>query len=220
MGALLSSQVLKRYSIDIPAFYVGVSQFEYRQGGDLIDEYFAEVQTVRPVIKQIFARSFDPLQRIVSLLKETTGRRVRVAREDGYGEYCPIIIRYASAGLHLHSDFAPYNAPGWAIGAVDAQITWNLYVQVTQSGGVTTLYNFPWTASDDETSRRGLPPDDLEDRSDIDSFTFTPVTGDVVFFNPRNPHKVAAGEFTTGANRISIGSFVGRLPSGELILWG
>ena len=51
-----------------------------------------------------------------------------------------------------------------------------------------------------------------------ESVTYAPVTGDVVFFNTRNPHSVSAG--VAGArDRLQIGSFVGRLPKGDMVLW-
>lgn len=210
---------LRAYSIEIPAFYVGVSQFEYRQGGDHKEEYFAEVGRVAPKLEEIFSASFDPLGRMIDLLARSSRRPVQVAAEEEFGEYCPVIIRHASGGLHLHSDFAPYNSPGWSIGRIDAQITWNLYVQVTEEGGETTLLNFPWMGGD-ERSSRGLPEDDLEERPEVERFTFRPVQGDVVLFNPRNPHKVAAGRTDGSSNRISIGSFVGRTQEGPLEIWG
>jgi len=48
---------------------------------------------------------------------------------------------------------------------------------------------------------------------------YKPTAGDVVLFNTRNPHEIASGVVASGGSRISIGSFVGRMPSGELALW-
>ena len=47
---------------------------------------------------------------------------------------------------------------------------------------------------------------------------YRPTAGDVVLFNTRNPHEVSGGP-AGDAERISIGSFVGRLADGQLVLW-
>jgi hypothetical protein len=156
---------------------------------------------------------------MIVLLSSVSDREVGVAEEDGYGPYCPCVIRYATAGLHLHSDFAPLNSPGWDIAAIDAQITWNLYTQTTETGGETTIVHHRWEPATPEDGRRGLPPSDLAATPQNESFSFRPAKGDVIFFNPRNPHKVAAGDASRGSNRISVGSFVGRHPDRGLIMW-
>lgn len=39
------------------------------------------------------------------------------------------------------------------------------------------------------------------------------------FFNTRNPHEIAGGPPVAGRDRISIGSFIGRMPDGSFGLW-
>lgn len=219
-GAVLASRDLKRFSIDVPAFYIGVSQFEYRQNEGRKAEHFSEVERVSDQLQAIFDASIDPVLGMIDLLSANTAADVRVAEEPGYGPYCPCVIRHANAGLHTHSDFAPFNSPGWAIADIDAQITWNLYVQAPDSGGETTVYHLDWEPSSPEAGKRGLPDNGFELREDLETFTFNPVKGDVVLFNPRNPHMVSGGQSSQGSNRISVGSFVGRLPQGDLIVWG
>jgi hypothetical protein len=43
--------------------------------------------------------------------------------------------------------------------------------------------------------------------------------GDVVIFNTRNPHEISPGVAKPGGSRVSIGSFVGRMPDRSLVLW-
>ena len=40
-----------------------------------------------------------------------------------------------------------------------------------------------------------------------------------VLFNTRNPHEIAAGVAQPGGSRVSIGSFIGRMPDRSLALW-
>jgi DNA-binding transcriptional MerR regulator len=49
--------------------------------------------------------------------------------------------------------------------------------------------------------------------------TLRGTVGDVVIFNTRNPHEIAGGVAKPGGSRISIGSFVGRMPDEQLMLW-
>ena len=51
------------------------------------------------------------------------------------------------------------------------------------------------------------------------SLRYRPTAGDVVLFNTRNPHEVAGGTAVGDGSRISIGSFVGRMPDGRLVMW-
>jgi hypothetical protein len=50
----------------------------------------------------------DVLQRMASKLQETTGMMVQVAREEDGREYYAGILRAVDAGMHVHTDFAPY----------------------------------------------------------------------------------------------------------------
>ena len=49
-------------------------------------------------------------------------------------------------------------------------------------------------------------------------FDYKPITGDVVIFNSRNPHEVSAGNIGD-RDRLQIGSFIGRLPNNDMVLW-
>jgi len=50
-------------------------------------------------------------------------------------------------------------------------------------------------------------------------FAYRPTAGDVVIFNPRNPHEIGPGTAKPGGSRVSIGSFVVRMPDNRLVLW-
>ena len=43
-------------------------------------------------------------------------------------------------------------------------------------------------------------------------------SGDIVIFNSRNPHEVSAGN-PDDSDRLQIGSFIGRLPNNNMVLW-
>lgn len=218
--AVLNSPDLQSYSVEIPTHYLGIVVYEYRQGEGKKDEFFQKAPKATAALDAVFAKSFDPVTRFLSIVNENFEGSAKVAHEPGYGDYCPTVSRVASGGVHLHADYAPYNSPGWAIGDILAQITWNLYTRRPKSGGQTTVYNKPWTPTPGEDPARGLPNDDVLNEPNVESYTFEPNVGEVVMFNPRNPHIIAAGEGSNAGDRITIGSFMGVTRENDLIMWG
>ncbi|WP_455902068.1 2OG-Fe(II)-dependent halogenase WelO5 family protein [Rhodococcus gordoniae] len=215
--AVYNSPDLKSYSVATPTHYLGLVMYEYRQGGGRKQEFFDAVPEAVAAQEKLYARSFDVPTRFRHMLSAHHPGGISVPIEPGYGEYCPVVVRIASNGVHLHADYAPYNSPDWEIGAVEAQITWNLYTQCPSEGGETTVYNSPWVPAEGEDPARGLPDASVESDDSIESFTFAPKAGEVVLFNPRNPHKIAAGA-AGGEGRVSIGSFLG-LKGSDLLMW-
>lgn len=215
--AVHNSPDLKSYSVATPTHYLGLVMYEYRQGGGRKDEFFDAVPAAVAAQQKLYDQSFDVPERFREMLAPHYSGSIFVPTEPGYGSYCPVVVRIASNGVHLHADFAPYNSPDWAIGAIDAQITWNLYTECPSVGGQTTVYNAPWTPAESDDPARGLPDSTVESDPDVESFTFAPQVGEIVLFNPRNPHKIAAGSATEG--RVSIGSFLGVNANNDLLMW-
>lgn len=215
--AVYDSPDLKSYSVATPTHYLGLVMYEYRQDGGRKDDFFAAVPDAVTAQEKLYKHSFDVPLRFRELLTGYYDGPIEVPVEPGYGDYCPVVVRIASNGVHLHADFAPYNSPDWEIGKVDSQITWNLYTQCPSSGGETTVFNAPWTPADGEDPARGMPSNDIESDTTVERFTFAPKVGEVVLFNPRNPHKISAGAPDEG--RVSIGSFLGVTPEQHLLMW-
>ena len=125
----------------------------------------------------------------------------------------------ATTGVGLHADFAPYVSAGYAIAQSDSQLAWNVYADVPEAGGETVIYNRPWTPLP-EDNRVG-PAYDLSHAAvaGAESVALRPTIGDVLLFNARNPHEVRSAESKSGRRRIGVGSFIGSLPNGSLVLW-
>jgi len=199
-----------------PVHFIGTTQFNFRFRNKA--DYFASVPAAYAAQRDIFSKSFDPLARLLELLRQTHAGPVDVATEPDGTRYFAGILRKTVTGGSLHADYAPYTAPGYAIGRINAQITWNLYVEALDHGGETTLYDRCWTPRrrDAEVSDNyGL---DQALIADARAHVFAPTVGDVVMFNTLNMHQVGGAEGSTGL-RLQIGSFVGRMPSGALVLW-
>ncbi len=209
---------LNYYSVARRIGYIGMAQYEYRWNRPK-EEYFRDVPVANQKKDRVLHESFNAVQRLIDRLTEHyDAGRVGIAEEE-LGAYYAGIIRQASDGVDLHADFAPFNAPHYLIGTIDAQLGWNFYAEELVAGGQTTVHHAPWTP---EMKPGEIPqsynlPRDVVDGAE--TFTFAPNAGDVVIFNTRNPHEIAGGEAAPGRERISIGSFIGRLPDRNLVMW-
>lgn len=208
---------LRSYGVDREIGYIGLAQYEFRWGKDKKD-YFAAVPKAFADQHAVFAQSFDAMARFVDTLQAVWPAPVKLA-EDEYGPYFAGIIRFASGGIDLHADYAPYNMPGYAVAEITSQLAWNLFVEAPATGGVTTVHNSPWTPTmqgDEPPKSYGLPREDVEDAQ---TFAYRAVVGDVVIFNSRNPHEVSPGGGGDAQGRLQIGSFVGRRRDDALVLF-
>lgn len=209
---------IKYYSVATKIGYIGMAQYEYRWGRSKA-EFFAAVPAANRDLQDVISRcSFNPLQRLIDRLQAVWPHPVGVARDE-LGEYYAGIIRFAGEGVDLHVDWAPVNSPHYDIGHIDGQLGWNFFAEELESGGCTTVHNAPW----DPKVEPGVVPKSYGlDRSLVEgapSATYRPTAGDVVLLNTRNPHRISGGVAKPGGSRISIGSFVGRMPDGRLVLW-
>lgn len=210
---------IKYYSVATKIGYIGMAQYEYRWGRPK-EDFFAAVPAANQDLRDVISRcSFDPMQRLIDRLQAVWPRPVGLAEED-LGAYYAGIVRFASEGVDLHCDWAPVNSPHYAIGRIDGQLGWNFFAEDLESGGHTTVHNAPWDPQvkegDDIPKSYGL------DRALVEGAPkaiYKATAGDVVLFNTRNPHEITGGVPRPGGSRISIGSFVGRMPDGELVLW-
>lgn len=209
---------IKYYSVAPKIGYIGMAQYEYRWDRPKSD-FFEAVPAANRDLQDVFSRcSFNPLQRLIDRLQAVWPRPVGVARED-MGDYFAGIIRFASEGVALHADWAPVNSPTYDIGRIDGHLGWNFFAEELESGGLTTVHNAPW---DPKVEPGEIPKSYGLDRALVEgapTATYRPTAGDVVLFNTRNPHEISGGTAAPGGSRISIGSFVGRMPDGQLVLW-
>jgi hypothetical protein len=199
-----------------PVGYIGTAQVEYRWGHQK-SEYFEAAARAWKDWQDVVNAAWDPLDRLIRVLSEVSGVPVGVADEPDFGRLFAGIIRRAPRGIGRHADYAPFNAPDYQIGKIEAQLGWNLFLEVPGSGGETILYNRPWNAEvrpgEEPPMSYGLGDDVIAGAASV---RYSARPGDVVIFNSRNPHEVSPG---TGGERLQIGSFIGRQRDGSLVLW-
>ena len=218
-SAAVKAGPMKYYSVARRIGYIGMAQYEYRWNTPR-ERYFEDVPTAQAALDSVIDQAgWNPVTRLIERVSQVTGKRVGPAEEAGLGRYFAGIVRSASEGVALHADFAPFNSPAYCIGQIDAQLGWNFFAEGLPAGGDTTIYNAPWSPV--------MIPGEIPQSYDLPrelvahapSFTYAPTPGDVVIFNTRNPHEIAGGPPVAGRDRISIGSFIGRMPDGSLGLW-
>jgi hypothetical protein len=218
-SAAVKAGPMKYYSVARRIGYIGMAQYEYRWNTPK-ERYFDNVPEAQATLDAVIAQAgWNPVERLMECVAAVTGGSIGRAEEESLGSYFAGIVRSASEGVALHVDYAPFNSPAYSISQIDAQLGWNFFSEGLSSGGHTTLYNAPWSP---EIVKGEIPksydlPRDLI--AGAPSFTYAPTPGDVVIFNTRNPHEIAGGEAQPNRDRISIGSFIGRMPDGRLTMW-
>ncbi len=203
--------------VDPPIGRIGITQFEHRRDAASRERYFALATASNDRRRQMFARSGDLVEMVLDAVSAVWPGDAGFAREPDGAMYFAGLVRVIGEGL-LHCDWAPHDAPApaWAIGTVDAQITWNIYCQMPGQGGATVVYNHPWTAATEAfqiPDSYGYQPVAVDGCAQV---RIEPAERDLVFFNSRNLHRIERG---TGAQRISASSFIGRGTDSRLVFW-
>lgn len=192
---------------------IGVTVFEYNSIGKA--DYFQAVDQASKEQHQITCASFNPLERLMGMLQNHTGPTVRIASESFYGNYHAGLIRKIERGTQLHIDYAHCEQPEWEVGEVVAQLSWNLYLQLSSSNpGKTRIYDRQWHPEDEKYKLDSYGYDDAV-VAGASTISFQPQVGDVFIFNTRNYHIVEP----TQGHRVTFTSAIGLLPNGEIIFW-
>lgn len=208
---------IQYYNVSDRIGFIGLAQYQYRWSKTK-DEFLNDAAKAQADVQAVFNESFDALSRLMEHLRAVWPQPVELASEDGR-EYFAGIIRSTTDKIGLHVDWAPVNSPDYAIGAINAQLGWNFFAEELESGGNTTVYNSPWNP---KIVPGEIPQSYGLDRALVEgvpNFVYRATAGDVVIFNTRNPHEIGAGTAKPGGSRVSIGSFVGRMPDNQLVLW-
>ena len=212
------NDIMKYYSVKPKVGYIGTAQVEFRWGHKK-SNYFEAVKQAWSDWEKVVNKSWNPLDKFIQLLSNITGHDARIAQETEYGNLFAGIIRKASNGIGRHVDFAPMNSPDYDISQINSQLGWNLFVDAPSQGGITTIYNRPWNVNvikgQEPPMSYGLSDDHI---LGAEKFSYKSNSGDIVIFNSRNPHEVSSGN-PDDSDRLQIGSFIGRLPNNNMVLW-
>jgi hypothetical protein len=201
--------------LEPPLGRIGITQYERMKDKPA---YFEQAKIAHRVRKELFSTTSDPVSLVVDALNEAWPGEAGVAEETGFGAYFAGIIRITIGGIGIHCDWAPQDAPTWDIGSVSGQLAWNIFYELSETGGETTVYRQPWTqqlqAFADPSAFGYYLPKAVEE---CDRQQNRPGRGELVIFNSRNLHSVAAA--AGSGVRVSASSFVGLMPDRSLALW-
>lgn len=184
--------------------------------------YFDMVPSSYRTVGAIFKEAgFNPLDRMLERLGNFWPASVEIAEEPSFGRYFAGGIKTRTVSGHLHYDFAPHTAEGYAIAKITDQLGWNLYLDMPQNTGETIAYRQP-VARDGGKVGYG-PARALNLDRDVvegaDAFTFSPRVGEMAIINTRYPHDIVVDKASPGEWRAQISSFIGRCRDDRLILW-
>ncbi|KAK3056836.1 hypothetical protein LTR09_002629 [Extremus antarcticus] len=148
--------------------------------------YFSSVREAQSLQDRFRTEAgIDVLGRVCQKLREICAVPVRIARE-GDIEYFAGLLRLVNRAAKLHADYGPFDAPGWEIGQISAQLTWNILLKDVD-GGECIVHHRPWQGVTDD-SFKNPPPDYGYSRhivADRQSKSMKYKVGDLHLFNSR-----------------------------------
>ncbi|KND86909.1 hypothetical protein TOPH_08467 [Tolypocladium ophioglossoides CBS 100239] len=116
-----------------PIGCVGITQFENQTSKET---YFASVERAQSLQKRFMREAgVDVVGRVQSLIQSVAplGLPVRLAQEDGK-QYFAGLLRLINSSALIHADYGPFDGPEWEIGAITAQLTWNILLKEVKGG--------------------------------------------------------------------------------------
>lgn len=172
--------------------------------------YNEAVRTARAAWDAVFAGR-DPVRRVARHLRTVADVSVGISPS-----YHDGVVQNIEGAMALHADFAPLDAPGWALERVQAQVAWLIHLRAPASGGETLVYNRFWCAADEQRWRVRNSYHYADGVvAGAQCLTLPFVVGDLVLFNSRNYHTV----LHTSGGRMTVGAFIGHMPDGSFVMW-
>lgn len=192
----------------------GVAQCDY----EYLDKsgYFEEAKRTTEVQRKILEKHLNPIEKVCQMITRNSSIPAFRAYDNKYNApYYAGIFRNLDGGAKLHIDFAKRDAIDWEISSVDAQITWNIFLNDDFQGGETLVFNRPWIIQDE---RKRLENNYCYDEILVENTEYVklaPRKGDLVIFNSRNYHKV----LDSSADRLTVSSFLGLTKDRHIWAW-
>jgi hypothetical protein len=188
------------------------------------EDYLAAVAETNAERRRLLGDQADPMEEVLSLLREAWPAGARIAAEGGR-PYFAGVVRIIKKVVH-HSDSAPRDLPGWSVAGIKHQLSWNLYLSAPEEGGELQVWRRRWREEDERTYRypraaergyraEGYRPEVVEGWPYV---VVPPRAGRLVLFNALYYHKVL--DVAGARPRLAMSSFVGVTDEGSpLVLW-
>ena len=190
---------------------LGISQYQHgvRESKAY---YLALAERASTLQSEIFAQSFDPNSRLISIFRGM-GRDMDIMQENGktYFAGCGKVRTGVSP---IHVDFAPQDSKDWGIGQAEVQLAWNLYLDTGSLPGDLILWDKMWQPEDDKYQVEDNYYYDKRIVSDLPENRFPVTVGSVILINARNFHAVSDAK-----DRVTFGSFISVFEDGSMRLF-
>lgn len=217
--AIQNAPFKKKYIQDnVDCWYLGESLVEAKYD---IKTYFFNSKNTMLCIRNLFLENDipSPLEIAVKLFSEIWPGGASIAHENG-NEYFAGIIR-AIRRSPLHNDNARRDFPNLLISLICYQLSWNVFLNITDhEQGSTQIWQKEWQPDDEKFKHfsekmMGYTYDVVKDSP---SCILQPVQGQLVIINPQFYHEVHLSYEIR--ERITMSSFIGaNTMMDPLILW-
>ena len=201
--------------VPTPIVRFGPALNDYRKPDGVLDgdRYWLAAEAARMAWQHAGLRP-DPIAVSLARLGSAWGAAVSPATIGGRPAFGGT-LREINNGALIHFDDINREFPGGVFDQnVVAQLAFNVWVAVPQSGGITSVWRRRWEPSDEQVRQAyGFLPSTVAGRQSVSTAL---ELGDGLLFNPANFHAV---DPNPGDRRIAFAFFLGLTTTGQLIFW-
>ncbi|GAA2842309.1 proline hydroxylase [Kitasatospora aburaviensis] len=201
--------------VPTPIMRFGPALNDYRgpDGRQDADRYWHDAEASRAAWQRAGMRP-DPIAISLARLGNAWGAAVAPATIGGRAVFGGT-LREINVGALIHYDDITREFPaGLFDQEVVAQLAFNVWVAVPETGGATTVWRHHWEPGDEQHREAyGYRPEAVEHCQQV---SLKPELGDALLFNPANFHAVQANP---GGRRIAFAFFLALTTTGQLIAW-
>ncbi|WP_081237122.1 2OG-Fe(II) oxygenase [Streptomyces viridosporus] len=213
-SATFESYGRRRVQPTVLRFGVGVS--DHRSGGRVADSYWPALDAAREAWRDL-SLPFDPLAEARQAIGSDWPGAVGVGRHKGR-EMGAGVVREAPQGFLVHYDDAEREFTEDLLGSpLVAQLAFNLYLSVPETGGETVVWRRRWHPRDESFRPPGSYGYTDGVVQDAEFIELKPTVGEGLLFDSRNYHAVRP---SAGDRRIALGFSIGLTADGNLLAWG
>lgn len=196
--------------VDVKVYRYGLSFSEKYANGQL-QNYFDQVA----FYYEDFEKIFSPLGRNpIFTIVDKFGPNASVM-QDNNRKYFAGTFRYINGHAPIHFDYAPLECPDQKLAQVQYQLTFNLYLKTSKSGGALHVYDDQGGFENKDEFKEKNYFHYRDEFTERKKFVYEPVQGDLLFFNSQNFHEILA----PSEMRITQSAFIGLLPNEKIIFW-
>ncbi|KAI6258694.1 hypothetical protein MCOR27_006008 [Pyricularia oryzae] len=187
LAAIVETHQIAFYgeSVQPPIGCIGITQFDHAKSKS---DYFDGVIRAQELQQRFIAETgIDVAARVRAAIQQVAppGVTVRTALEEEK-PYFFGLLRMINRSALIHADYGAFDGPGWEIGRITAQLTWNLLLKEVR-GGESVVYRRPWRGPEDDAAFK-VPGSYGYDPKVVQGAEFAvlpPKVGQLSLFNPR-----------------------------------